>query len=104
MDLPGWTPFDALRIERGTLCGFDLGIYHGLANAGVVERLDKGDDVVDSRTVDDRGRACLSVPSHDRYTIYRLRIRRGKQLKPVMQIHLKGGPNARILGIVRIEP
>jgi hypothetical protein len=112
------TPFDALRIENGQLCGYDLGVHHGLAKHGVVERLKKNfrvreteeeDEsdfkygIVSERTVDRSGRACFPLPKHDRYTVYRLRIRRASERKPIMQVHLKGGKHPTILGVVRME-
>jgi hypothetical protein len=97
------TPFDALRVEGGKLCGYDLGVYHGLRKSGVLERLDGDGEVVESHRVGRRGRACVALPANDDYTIYRLRIRRGDDERPTMQVHLKGGHHPRVLGVIRVE-
>jgi hypothetical protein len=102
--LIGWaylealSPFDALRVERGKLCGHDLGVYHRLRRGGVLERLDDDGDVVFSRQTGRRGRVCLPLDDTDAYTIYRLRIRAGDDEKPTMQVHVK---NRRIVGVIR---
>jgi hypothetical protein len=93
--------FDALRVEQGQLCGYDLAVHYRLATHGVVEWLDDG-DVVDHWTVSPTGRACLPLPADDRYQVYRLRIRRGAAHSRPMEVHLKGGKDARLLGIVRV--
>ena len=97
------TPFDELTIRPGAVCGVDLGVRHGLATGGVVERLGEHDEVLDSATVAADGAACLAIPEHDRYTVYRLRTRRGRDVRRAMQLHFKGGPRARILGVIRYE-
>jgi hypothetical protein len=97
------TPLDELSIRPGALCGVDLGVYHGLATSGTVERLDDDDRVIERRTVSEDGRVCLSIPPDDEYQVYRIRIRRGPDARRAMQIHFKGGPHARILGVIRCE-
>ncbi|MBW2457912.1 MAG: hypothetical protein JRI68_25630 [Deltaproteobacteria bacterium] len=101
--LEALSPLDYFTIEQGKLCGIDLGIHYRLAAHGVVERL-AGDEIVDTVTCPRRGRFCMPLPETDRYGIYRLRVRRGDDTRPVMQVHLKGGPRPRVLGIVRVEP
>lgn len=69
----------------------------------MVEALNESDAPVGTYTVDRRGRVCLPVREHGRYTVYRLRITRGKAVKPPLQVHFKTGPQRRILGVVRKE-
>jgi hypothetical protein len=97
------TPLDDVSIRPGALCAVDLGVHYRLATSGVVERLDDQDRVVDRRTVSGDGSVCLTIPESDQYTVYRLRTRRGRDLRRPMQIHFKGGPQARVLGIIRRE-
>lgn len=94
------SPLDEFTASGMGLCMRDLGVAYGLAAQGVVERL-SGDGVVDSRTVDALGRACIGLPANDGYAVYRLRVRRGGEVRPPLAIHLKGGPRPRVLGIVR---
>jgi hypothetical protein len=102
--LEALTPLDALSIAGGRLCGYDLGVYHGLRRSGVVERLDDDGEVLGRWRVGARGRVCLPAPRAPGYTVYRLRIRRGLDEKPPMQVHVVGGERARIVGILRDEP
>lgn len=81
-----------------------LGVRYGLATYGAVAALDGEGTVVRRYTVDESGRVCIPVLADEEYRIYRLRIERGRDLRPPLQIHFKGGPNARILGMVRVEP
>jgi hypothetical protein len=101
--LESLTSFDDLTIGPGGLCGVDLGVRYRLASGGDLERLDvEDDDVVAERVkVAPDGRACLAIPRTEDYTVYRIRARRGTIERPPMEVHLKGGANARILGIIR---
>ncbi|MBW1878426.1 MAG: hypothetical protein JRJ84_08700, partial [Deltaproteobacteria bacterium] len=109
------TPLDALRMTDEGLCGVDLGVFYGLATDGVVERLppkyrpdedrrfEMRDRGVEQFRVAEDGSVCLPIPEDEAYTVDRLRIRRGSEFKPVMQVHYKGGEEPRILGIIRKE-
>lgn len=96
------TPLDRFSISASGLCMVDLGVRHRLFSIGSVERLE-GSRVVEARSVDALGRICFRVPRHERYTIYRLRTRRGSSLRSPLEVHLKGGATPRILGILRIS-
>jgi hypothetical protein len=48
------------------------------------------------------GRVCLALPADERYTVLRLRVRRGVDARPPVEIHLKGGSRARVLGLIRV--
>jgi hypothetical protein len=95
------SPLDDFDASAAGLCMTDLGVRYELATSGIVERLDD-ERVVERRTVAANGRVCVSVPRHDRYTVYQLRVRRGKELRPPLEIHLKGGARPRILGVIRV--
>ncbi len=95
------SPLDELTASGAGLCMRDLGVAYGIAAGGVVERL-SGARVVDSRTVDALGRACVGLPADDAYTVYRLRVRRGGEVRSPLDVHLKGGPKPRVLGVVRV--
>lgn len=110
------TPLDYFTMKEGSLCAIDLGVRFGLAVDGVVERLpedywpvfddDKPEQerkVEEFRVAKD-GTVCMPTSEHDDYTVDRLRIRRGKSFKPVMQVHYKAGETPRLLGIIRVEP
>ena len=97
------TPLDHFQISERELCMVDLSVKHGLVSSGLVEVLDEQDQVVFDNLVDRRGRLCIPIPATDDYSVYRLRVRRRGKSKPIMQVHFKGGPRARLLGIVRHE-
>jgi hypothetical protein len=101
--LEALTPLDWFTIDRAQLCATDLSVHYGLVTGGLVEVLDEHDEVVFDRLVDAQGRICIPIRDDERYRIYRLRVRRRAETKPVLQVHFKGGPHARILGLVRKE-
>ena len=105
--LEGVTPLDQVTITPNHICAVDLGMRFGLATTGVVERLDPHDAVIDEHTVAPDGAVCLPILPHGRpdddYRIDRLRVRRGRDRKPVMQLHYKPGETPRVLGVVRVE-
>lgn len=108
------SPLDELSVASGRLCAVDLGVRHGLATEGVLERLpadywpDEDDrhrpHTVESQRVASDGRVCLPARGKGEYTVDRLRIRRGREVKPVMQVHYQAGTAPRILGVIRREP
>lgn len=99
------TPLDALELRAGQLCAVDLAVRYGFADArtSVIERLGEDDEVIESAVIADSGLVCWDAPREEAYTVLRLRARRGEDERPVMQVHLIGGPRARILGLVRKE-
>ncbi len=105
------TPLDYFEIDSDRVCGWDLGVVHGLANEGIVEVLppeyqpefdDPAEPPLPHHRVASDGRVCMPIGSGT-YQVLRLRTRRGDERRPVMQVHVKGGVDATILGIVRIE-
>jgi hypothetical protein len=99
--LEGLTALDAFAIQPGFICATDLGVQHGVATRGVVERLDDDGSVAERAAVSRDGRVCVAAPVADEYAVVRLRIRRGDVEKPALEVHVRGGASPRILGIVR---
>ncbi len=97
------TPLDELTIRPGALCGVDLGVRFKLATSGEVIRLGPHDEILDRVPVTADGGFCMSIPADEGYTVYRLSTFRGRDQRRAMQVHFKGGPAARILGIIRRE-
>ena len=97
------SPLDDFRISEGSFCAVDLGVAYGLAKFGVVQVLDADERVQREYTVPKNGRVCIPIGSDDRYTIYRLRVARGRDVKPPVQVHLRAGSRPRILGVIREE-
>jgi hypothetical protein len=95
------TSLDDFAITPERLCMTDLAARYRLAGPGVVEWL-SGGDVVATQAPDATGRLCIKTPPGDDYTVLRARIRRGGEARPAMEIHLKGGAKARILGLIRV--
>ncbi len=99
--LEALSALDDFVITPERLCMTDLGVHYGLARSGVVEWLD-GDKVIAVQAPDAAGRICIRSPVSDAYRVLRLRVRRGAAARPAMELHVKGGAGARILGIVRV--
>ncbi|MBL4636978.1 MAG: hypothetical protein JKY56_24205 [Kofleriaceae bacterium] len=95
------TPLDEFTFEDGKLCATDLSRKYGIATYGRVELLDHKGKELSHIDMDADGRVCLPIASDEEYRILRARIRRADGRTPPMEIHYKGGDNARILGIVR---
>lgn len=76
---------------------------YALVTNGLVQALDANDNVVFSQLVDKQGNSCIPVDQDDEYRIYRLRVLRGDEQYPPLRVHFKGGKQARILGIERLE-
>jgi hypothetical protein len=95
------TPLDDFAITPEQLCMTDLGVRYGFARVGIVEWLD-GSKVAATQTTDPAGRICIRTPANDSYKVLRARTRRGDEARPAMELHLKGGPKARILGVIRV--
>jgi len=110
------TPLDYFAMRDGQLCATDVGVQSGIATHGVVERVPRryrpdfdDRDPEHERDVEEfgvgpDGEVCLSLSPGDGYHIDRLRIRRGTEFKPIMQVHYMGGANPRVLGVIRVEP
>jgi hypothetical protein len=99
--LEALTPLDNLTIQEGKLCAVDLGLLYGLADHGLLQRLDRRGKVLAEQTVGARGQVCMPIPAGEDYSVLRLRIVRGKAHKPPLLVHLKGGGTPRILGLIR---
>ncbi len=92
---------DDFAITPERLCMTDLGVRYGFARRGIVEWL-SGDKVIATQATDGAGRICIRTPTNDDYKVFRVRTRRGANPRPAMELHIKGGAKARILGIVRV--
>jgi hypothetical protein len=95
------SPLDELTLTSRTFCMTDLSVRYGFARGGIVEWL-KGSTVTASRAVDARGRLCVRAPQSDAYTVFRMRVRRGDDVRPPLEVHFKAGARPRILGLVRV--
>lgn len=99
------TPLDYLEIRGRSLCGVDLSLRYGLVPGGVLERIALNDEdvVLERHLIGAGGRVCVGLPDAGSDGVVRLRILRGTDKKPPMQVHYRGGDRPRILGIVRTE-
>jgi len=95
------SPLDDFAITPERLCMTDLGVRYHFAPSGIVEWLE-GNKVVAAQTTDPTGRLCIHTPRSDSYKVFRLRTRRGTEAHPAMELHVKGGPKARLLGVIRV--
>lgn len=96
------TSLDDFQLSPSQLCMTDLSVRYGFAKAGTVEWL-SGGAVRRSLPLRTDGRLCVRLSTGKEYTIFRMRLRRGKSdVRPPMELHFKAGERPRILGIVRI--
>lgn len=104
--LEALSPLDDFHFEQlsgqARLCAVDLGQVYRLARSGVVQLLDADDDVRSEHTVHKDGRVCIPVDG-DGYRVERLRVVRGRDIKPVMQVHFRLDGKPRVLGLIRKE-
>ncbi len=91
-------PLDELAIDSRRVCATDLMRRYGLVGNGVVERLGgAGGRYAEAPD----GRVCIPIEPGGGYRMMRLRVRRDHVTTPAIHIHYRGGPDARILGLVR---
>lgn len=98
--LDSLTPFDDFELRGDELCGVDLAVRYGIAQEGALVQLDASAKVADERLVGQDGSVCTPLP-RAKYGVVRLRIRRGHQLRPELQIHYTSQPTPHILGVIR---
>ncbi|MEJ7599049.1 MAG: hypothetical protein WKG01_14165 [Kofleriaceae bacterium] len=93
--LDGVTPLEQLELRDGRLCGVDVARMYGVARDGAI--------VVANRafTMPPDGKFCVPLPLEPGYHLLRIYIRRTNGKTPPLELHYQGGPNARVLGIVR---
>ncbi|MEZ4373927.1 MAG: hypothetical protein R3B07_24105 [Polyangiaceae bacterium] len=105
--LEALSPLDDFHFERDArgalqLCAVDLGLVYQLGRSGVVEVLDADDHVKSEHTEHKDGRVC--VPARGKgYEVSRLRVVRGRDVKPAMQVHYRLDGTPRVLGLIRKE-
>lgn len=99
--LEALSPLDDFELRGETaLCATDLGVKYGFAKQGTVELLNDGDVAASQETVGD-GRFCIPIELKEDYVKLELRVRRGEDDKPEMEIHVARKPTAHIIGLVR---
>jgi len=103
--LEALSPLDDFEVNGDKLCATDVGVRHGIVRYGVLERLDDDGEVAESVEILNRyandARACVKIPTGAGYAVVKLRSRRGDTVKPPLEVHLKTGPDARVLGLIR---
>jgi hypothetical protein len=95
------TAFDAFTVEGTQICGYDLSVVYGLAEPGTAQFIDAKGKVESEHTVDRDGRFCFDAP-RGKYHRSRLRTRRGRTVRPPMELHFRGGATPSVLGIIRV--
>lgn len=94
------TPLDDFRIEEHRLCGVDLAVRYGVVREGALAQVDDEDRIVEERQVARDGAVCTPLPPA-RYGRLRLQARRGRELRPVLEVHYSTTATPRILGVIR---
>jgi hypothetical protein len=101
--LEALSPLDGFEIRRGALCMRDLSIHHQLIRLGGVELYDDDGNMLASAPVARDGSVCIGRVTAAPYQIFRLRsVRRDERREPV-EVHVKGGRSARVLGVIRSD-
>jgi hypothetical protein len=97
------SPLDDFTLTSRRLCMTDLATFYGFAQGGSVEWL-SGSEVRSSVAIGAQGRVCVSLRDEDggRYTVYRMRVRRGVTVRPPLELHFKAAGRPRILGLIRV--
>ena len=95
-----YTAVDRFSVTREGLCMIDLAVHHHVARGGAIERVVDG-DVVTSARVGEQGRVCLPGPGDQPYVVYELQTRRDGKTLPSMEVHVRGGAEPRLLGVIR---
>ncbi|NUP11102.1 MAG: hypothetical protein HOW73_34080 [Polyangiaceae bacterium] len=94
------TALDRFGVTPDGLCMTDLAVHHRLAQGGIVERIVDG-EVAERERIAPDGELCLAGPKEDAYVRYTLRTVRGsKELEPI-EVHVRGGAEPRVVGVVR---
>ncbi|HKP57464.1 MAG TPA: hypothetical protein VJV78_12120 [Polyangiales bacterium] len=94
------SPFDDFQIGPKELCGVDLAVRYGIAREGALAQVREDGAIVDERLVARDGSVCTPLPPA-RYGILRLRTRRSRELRPVLEVHYSTEGKPRILGVIR---
>lgn len=98
--LEALSALDDFEMQGGRLCATDVGVKYGVVPFGILERLDDG-EVAESIDVGPQARACVTPKLADGYNVVELRSRRGDQRRPPLEVHIRGGAEPRVIGIVR---
>jgi hypothetical protein len=95
------TPLDDFQLDARRLCMQDLAVRHRFAKRGQVEFL-TSQGVSKTLAEQEDGRICVSIPERPGYTVYRMRVRRADGPRPPMELHFHSGPNAHVVGLLRV--
>ncbi|HET6335415.1 MAG TPA: hypothetical protein VFG30_19450 [Polyangiales bacterium] len=98
--LDALTPFDDFKLVGNELCGVDLAVRHGITREGALVQSDDSGRIVDERLVARDGSVCTPLPKA-KYAVLRLRIRRGREVRPELQVHYSSEPTPHIIGVIR---
>ncbi|NUP11101.1 MAG: hypothetical protein HOW73_34075 [Polyangiaceae bacterium] len=94
------TSVDWFEVTRERLCMVDLSVHYALARGGVAEKMVDG-HVVERAQITKDGRACFDGPGDEPYMRYQLRVVRDQEELPGIEVHVHGGREPRIQGVVR---
>lgn len=94
------TALDWIDVQTDRICMVDLAVHYHLAEGGTVEVVRDG-AVTEQASIGDRGRVCIAGPGPAAQARYELRVRRGGDAKTPIEVHVAGGPDAHLTGLVR---
>lgn len=95
------TPLDEFHLDSRRLCMTDLAVRGGFAKGGRVDFLTNA-GIGMSLAEPPSGRICVSVPQRSGYTVYRMRVQRADGVRPAMELHFQSGPDAHVIGLLRL--
>lgn len=94
------TALDGFVLRDDRLCATDLAVRYDLASPAVVERLVDG-DVVERATPGADGRVCFKGSGASAYAVQSFRTVRDGDSLPEVEVHIRGGEQPRVQGVVR---
>ncbi len=95
------TPLDDFQLDSQRLCMTDIAVRGRFAKSGRVDFLTRA-GLGMSIQEPPSGRLCVSVPQRSGYTVYRMRVRRADGVRPTMELHFQSGPDAHVIGVLRL--
>jgi len=93
--LDGVTPLEQIVLHPGELCAVDVSRAYGIRRTGALVVNGKAHPIAAD------GKVCVPLSIAPGYQIVRVHVRHARGSTPALELHCKGGPEPRLLGVVR---
>ncbi len=94
------TALDWLDVKRDRICMVDLAVRYHLAEGGEV-RVTRDGASTERSPIDARGNVCIAGPGRAARARYELSVVRGGEAKVPIEVHVAGGDDAHLTGLIR---